>query len=83
MLKSLIPHKPKSKKYRKTKSILTNELIEKQSYTFVALVGYVILGLIFFDYIHLLIPPKFFNPNWEIETIGRIIETIWILLLGL
>lgn len=82
MLKNLIPNVSNQKNYRKAKSILTDELIEHQSYAFVSLVGYVIVGLIFFDYIHLLIPPQLFNPNWEIETIGRIIETIWILLLG-
>jgi hypothetical protein len=83
MLKNLIPNKNiKQKNHKKTKSILTNSLIENQSYNFIVVVGYVILGLIFCDYLNLLIPPQLFNPNWEIETIGRIIETSWILLLG-
>lgn len=86
MLKNFIPKNPRktasSKNYKKTKSISTNELIEAKSYDFVVLVGYVILGLIFLDYLNVLIPPQFFNPNWELESIGRIIETTWILLLG-
>lgn len=82
MLKNIIPNAPHKKIRKKTKSILTNELIEHQSYDIVSLVGYVILGFIFFDYLHLLIPPQLLNPNWELETIGKFIETIWILLLG-
>lgn len=82
MLKNLTPNAPHKKIRKKTKSILTNESIEHQSYKLVALVGYVILGLIFFDYLNLLIPPQLFDPSWELETIGKFIETIWILLLG-
>jgi hypothetical protein len=82
MLKNLISSHTSKKNYKKTKSILTDPLIEHQSYNFVVLVGYVILGLIFCDYLNFLIPPQLFNPNWELETIGRIVETSWILLLG-
>lgn len=82
MLKNIIPNSVAKKKPRKTKNIVIDEFIEQKSYYIIALVGYVILGLIFFDYIHLLFPPKFFNPSWEIETIGKIVETSWILLLG-
>ena len=82
MLKNIIPNSFNKKKQKKDKSIIVDEFVEQKSYAFVALVGYVILGLIFFDYLHLLFPPQFFNPNWEIQTIGKIIETIWILLLG-
>ena len=74
MLKNLIPNNSKKNIYRKTKSVLTDELVEHNSYNFLALVGYVILGLIFFDYIHILIPPQLLNPNWEIQVIGRIIR---------
>lgn len=82
MLKNIISNAPHQKARKKIKSISINELIEHQSYSIVALVGYVILGFIFFDYLHLLIPPQLFNPSWELETIGKFIETIWILLLG-
>lgn len=82
MLKNIISNAPHKNIRRKTKSILTNELIEQQSYSIVSLVGYVILGFLFFDYLHLLIPPQLLNPSWELETIGKFIETIWILLLG-
>jgi ribosomal protein S8 len=83
MLKNFISNNNiKKKNYKKTKSILTDQLIENKSYNFVVLVGYVILGLVFCDYLNLLIPPQLFNPNWELETLGKIIETSWILLLG-
>ena len=82
MLKNIIPNAHHKKTHKKTKSILTNELIEDCSYNIISLVGYVILGFIFFDYLNLLIPPQLFNPSWELETIGKFIETIWILLLG-
>ena len=40
-------------------------------------VGYLILLLSFLDYILLLMPPQFLNPNWELNTMGRIIEYVW------
>ena len=82
MLKNIIPNSLNKLKHREDKNIIVDEFVEQKSYAFVTLVGYLILGLIFFDYLHLLLPPQFFNPIWEIETIGKIIETIWILLLG-
>lgn len=63
--------------------VATSELTEKQSYKFVHLLGYAILGFMAIDYIALLVPPQFFNPNWELNTIGRIIETVWVTLIGL
>ncbi len=49
----------------------------------VRLVGYGLLVMALIDLIFLLIPPKFMNPAWELETIGTIIERIPVTLLGL
>ena len=68
--------------YKYRKSIVTNEAIEKDSYKFVHLLGYTILIFMAIDYVSLLITPKFLNPNWELETIGKIIETVYVTLLG-
>lgn len=73
-LKPFAPHK--------TKRIITDDITEKHSYKFANLLGYIILTLMVVDYGSLLIPPQFFNPTWEIETIGEIIETVFVTLLG-
>lgn len=70
-------------KSKKKRSISINEEIEAYSYKMVSLLGYVLIGLILFEYLNFLVPPKFFNPTWELNTIGKIVDTIWILLLGL
>jgi hypothetical protein len=46
------------------------------------LAGYFILALIFLDYLFLLIPPQFFNPSWELNVIGHLVENVWAPLLG-
>lgn len=45
-------------------------------------VGYLLLILTFLDFIHLTIPPQFTNPNWELETMGQLVERVAIPLLG-
>ena len=62
--------------------VFTNEITQNQAFKFVHLLGYVILVFMAIDYAALLFPPQFFNPNWELNTIGRIIESIYITLLG-
>ena len=64
------------------KRVFTNELTQNQAFKFVHLLGYVILVFMAIDYASLLFPPQFFNPNWELNTIGRIIESIFVTLLG-
>lgn len=64
------------------KRIFTNELTQSQAFKFLHLLGYVILVFMVIDYAALLFPPQFFNPNWELNTIGRIIESIYVTLLG-
>jgi uncharacterized membrane protein len=70
-------------KSRNNETITIDESIEKQSSKIINLVGYVILLLALFDIMATLIPPKFFDPNWELATIGKIVETVWAPLLGL
>lgn len=78
MLRNLVRPVPK----KADKRVFTNELTQNQSFKFIHLFGYVILFFMAIDYASLLIPPDFFNPNWELNTIGKIIETVWVTLLG-
>ena len=64
-------------------SISVDEIVEKQSYKLINLAGYAILALVCLDYAAMFFPPQFFNPNWELQTIGRATETVWGPLLGL
>jgi len=47
------------------------------------LVGYGLLMLALFDFIHILVPPRFMNPAWEFQTIGALVERVPVPLLGL
>lgn len=60
----------------------TNELTQHKAYKFVHLLGYVILAFMAIDYLVLFFPPQFLNPNWEFNTMGRIIESIYVTFLG-
>lgn len=62
--------------------ILTNEITERQSYKCIHLLGYAILFFMMIDYAIILIPPHFLNPDWEFNTIGKIIDTVYVTLLG-
>ena len=64
-------------------NISLNEIVERKSYQLINLAGYTILALVFFDYLTMFIPPKLFNPSWELETIGKAVEIVWGPLLGL
>ena len=46
-------------------------------------VGYGLLGYALMDLVQLLYPPKFFNPAWEVQTIGSLIERVIVPLLGM
>lgn len=78
MLKNILKPLP----FKDKKGIVITELIEHQSYKFFPLIGYALLIFIFVDYIFMLIPPQFFNPNWELRIMGKIIETVYVTLLG-
>ena len=46
-------------------------------------IGYGLLGYAFMDVVQLLYPPKFFNPAWEVQTIGSLVERVVVPLLGM
>lgn len=47
------------------------------------LVGYGLLVLALFDFVHILVPLRLMNPMWEIQTIGALVERVPVPLLGL
>lgn len=55
---------------------------KKPSYALINLLGYVLLLSSLVDYIYILYPPRFTNFTWEFETMGRMVENVWALLLG-
>ncbi len=77
MLKVFQPNK-----FQNRQTITIDDAIEKQSSKIINLVGYVILLLALLDAIASFIPAKFFDPNWELTTIGKNIEAVWAPLLG-
>jgi type II secretory pathway component PulM len=60
-----------------------NSLIEQNSSEIINFFGYIILTFTLLDYIALVIPIKLLNSAWELQIIGRFIETSWAWLLGL
>ena len=40
------------------------------------LVGYVLLFLFVLDLAEIIIPPRFFNPQWEFQVLGQIVERV-------
>lgn len=40
------------------------------------LVGYVLLFLFVLDLAEIMIPPRFFNPQWEFQVLGQIVERV-------
>jgi hypothetical protein len=63
-------------------AISIDDAIEKKSVRIVNLIGYGILILTFLDIIAIFIPPKFFDPNWELSSIGKTVEIVWAPLLA-
>jgi hypothetical protein len=47
------------------------------------LVGYVLLLLSCFDVISLFIPPRFMNPEWEVQVMTELVERVAVPLIGL
>jgi len=45
--------------------------------------GYGLLVLSLFDYIDILIPPRFLDPSWEFQTIANLVDRVPVPLLGL
>jgi hypothetical protein len=55
---------------------------QQGSITIVRWLGYTFLALALFDTIELLVPPNFLNPNWELQTIGALVEKVPVSLMG-
>jgi hypothetical protein len=64
-------------------SLYLSNLVEHHSTLLVHLLGYGLLVFALLDYIYILIPPRFTDPNWEFQTIGTLVEHAAIPLLGL
>ncbi|MEH1789743.1 MAG: HpsJ family protein [Nostoc sp.] len=47
------------------------------------LLGYGLLLLAFLDIIDIFVPPSFMNPNWEFQTIGRLVNQVTVPLIGI
>lgn len=47
------------------------------------LVGYGLLVLALFDFIHILVPLRLMDPMWEFQTVGALVERVSVPLLGL
>lgn len=77
MLKLL--NRPQSRR----EPIPLNTLIEQNSSEIINFFGYIVLTLTFLDYVAILIPLQLFNSAWELQLIGRFVETSWAWLLGL
>lgn len=74
--------KSKSERVAETSSEMLAARQERDNTKIINLVGYVFLILTLLDIVFLLIHPQFFNPQWEMKTMGRTIESVWAILLG-
>lgn len=54
-----------------------------QSTKMIRLVGYILFVLASFDTIGLFFPPAFFNPVWELQVMGRLVDSVPVPLIGL
>jgi len=72
-----VDNKPESK----NKFVNISESNVRVSTNVIRLVGYGLLVLWLFDFIATFIPPKFTDPAWEFQTIGRLVESSgWVLI---
>lgn len=68
---------------RKNASLYLSDHVEQQTYLLLHLLGYGLLVFSFLDYIYIIIPLRFTDPNWELQTIGALVDHAAIPLLGL
>lgn len=77
---------PQAKSRRKSGSkgsLHLSDHVEQQTYSLLHLLGYGLLVFSLLDYIYIIIPPRFTDPNWELQTIGALVDHAAIPLLGL
>jgi hypothetical protein len=60
----------------------TNSKALLWSLAIIRVIGYILLVFSFFEFIDTVIPPRFTNPGWEFQTVGRLVESTPIILLG-
>ena len=68
---------------QKGNSLHLSNHVETQTTLLVRLLGYGLLALALIDDVYIIIPPRFTDPNWELQTIGKLVENVAILLTGL
>ncbi len=54
-----------------------NKSTEQRSLTLLRTIGYFVFIFCLLDYLAILIPAYIFNPDWEFNTVGRLVEQIW------
>ncbi|NES99910.1 MAG: hypothetical protein F6K61_04905 [Sphaerospermopsis sp. SIO1G1] len=59
------------------------QVIQNLSFPILRLLGYFLLIFSAIDYLAILIPPQLTNPGWELQAIGRMVDHVWSILLGL
>lgn len=64
-------------------SLYLSEIVEQHSHLLISLLGYGLLLFALFDYIHIVIPPRFTNPLQEFQMIGAVVEHAVVPLVGL
>ncbi len=62
---------------------MTESTTENRSIHRFRWIGYGLLGYALMDLIQVLYPPKFFNPAWEVQAIGSLVERVIVPLLGM
>lgn len=60
----------------------TNSKALLWSLAIIRVIGYVLLVFSFLEFIDTIIPPRFTNPGWEFQTVGRLVESTPIVLLA-
>jgi len=61
---------------------LSPDLIQRSKQIF-PIAGYFVLLFAFIDYLAFLVPFHLFDPGWLLQTVGKCVDNIWSLLLGL
>lgn len=77
------PLPPSPQKTKKKGAVYLSGLVEERSQLLWLLAGYALLTFASIDYADILIPGSFNDRWWQLQTIGRLVENAWVLLLGL
>ncbi|MBF2067311.1 MAG: hypothetical protein IGS39_23270 [Calothrix sp. C42_A2020_038] len=57
-------------------------VVQEATIAIIRTLGYGLLLLAVFDWVEILVPPQFMNPNWELQTIGALVERVPVSLIG-